>query len=125
MSDEKNKEPVLPADPEQAVKKMIDITKKLNAILDREAMSLATKDAVMFSSLQDDKAKVSQQYQAIADEFSARVNQFRIVDQELLNELERLQSDLKTKATSSQNIMQGLVDRFKDRLIVEDADKPK
>lgn len=112
---------LLPADPFLAVKEMVDITAMLNDLLDREAMALATSDTIMFSALQDEKNMVSKKYEKAANEFTARVESFRGVEKSILDEMEKKQDELQQKAQASQKIMQSIIDRFKERTIIQDA----
>lgn len=114
--------PVLPAGPQDAVQRMIRITEQLNQILDKEAMALATQDTIMFSALQEDKHKISQEYKLAADEFTQRVQTFRVVDKGLLLRMDQIQEELHRKAEASQKIMQGIIDGFKQRTIVQQTE---
>lgn len=114
--------PVLPEGPQEAVQRMIKITEQLNQILDREAMALATQDTIMFSALQEEKHKISQEYKMAADEFTARVQSFRGVNKALLERMDKIQEELHSKAEASQRIMRSIIDGFKQRTVVQQTE---
>ena len=104
MSDQQNEntQPILPPDANAA---------------------MATQDTIGFSNVQIEKSKAVQQYQQAAQEFQTRANAFRRLGKDKLDELETLQLDIKQKTEASQDIMQGMIEKFKKRTVTQKGDK--
>lgn len=85
---------ILPADTSLAIKALIQTTEKLIDISEREAQCIAKNDMVGFTILQDEKNIQSERYVRLAQEFRARLNDFRNADKVQLERLDTLQKTL-------------------------------
>lgn len=89
-----DQEKLLSSDPRQAVEEMIKLTEELIARIEIETNAVAINDGTTFSMNEVNKEHVAELYQKGADEFRARLNEFRGVDKALLAKLEEAQSSL-------------------------------
>lgn len=93
---------VLPTEAAAAVKKMIQMTNELMAMLDGESRSMAMNDAISFSVTEQDKSKAVEAYEKAAREFLKRVGELRQqVDGMLFDQLLDAQAQLKTIAEAN------------------------
>lgn len=94
---------ILPADPTAAVQKLIDLSKHLKIVMEEEARAITLKNEVAMLDAETLKEKLLPQYQQAAQEFSARVEEFRgVVSQSALDELQSLQDALGAVARENQ-----------------------
>lgn len=80
---------LLPSDPHIALKAMIKTTEALIEFSDREAQALAKTDMLNFAIMQDEKTVITERYVQLAQEFQARLEEFRNVDPGLLGRLRK------------------------------------
>lgn len=102
---------LLPSDPHIALKAMIKTTEALIEFSDREAQALAKSDMLNFSIMQDEKTVLTERYVQLAQEFQARLNEFRGADPGLLDRLEKLQIELGDNAKHNN----GIIDRMQKK----------
>ncbi len=102
---------LLPADPSQAIQKLIKTSDLLLGMAERETQSLLQNDILSFGVIQDEKDIVANQYATMSREFRARINEFRRVDQSLLKKLEKAQQQLGEKAKANNEI----VDKMREK----------
>ena len=57
-----------------------------------------------------------------ADEFTERVQSFRGVNVALLERMDKIQEELHSKAEASQRIMKSIIEGFKQRTVVQQAE---
>ena len=86
---------ILPEQAEQALKKMIAITRDMKNIVRRETDALAANDGDALTTAIDQKADLAFMYEDASREFGKRLEEFRTVPLSLLDELDREQKDLK------------------------------
>lgn len=96
----------LPDDRSQALRILIRLSEQLVQLADRETQALVQDDIRSFAILQDEKEKVSTQYERAAGEFHVRLEEFRGSDPALLNRLEKLQEELGEKTKSNTKIVE-------------------
>lgn len=99
---------LLPQDKAQAINKLIRLTQNLSSLADREARALAQNDLITFSVLQDEKTLVAQHYASASEELRLNVNHYRGVDTTLLDRLQDLQGELRTKTDNNNDMVQKL-----------------
>ncbi len=99
---------ILDQDPTQAVAQIIDTVETLIALMDEESRAMTMKDAVGFTAAQEQKNRLSVQYEAMAEEFKARLMEFRGIDRALLDRLDGLQRDLVEKTQGNMKLMESL-----------------
>ena len=85
---------VLSDDPRQAVEEMITITEELVARMEIETNAVATNDGTTFTMNEGNKEHVADIYEKAANEFHARLNEFRQVDKNLIAKLDTAQQSL-------------------------------
>lgn len=102
---------LLPSDPHIALKAMIKTTEALIEFSDREAQALAKTDMLNFAIMQDEKTVITERYVQLAQEFQARLEEFRNVDPGLLGRLEKLQIELGENAKHNN----GIIDRIQKK----------
>lgn len=102
---------LLPRDPVQAIQKMIKISQRLLDMAERETQALLQDDVLSFGVVQDEKDIIVSQYAAMSREFRERLNDFRRVDQSLLQKLEKVQNQLGDKARANNNIVTELKEK--------------
>ena len=85
---------VLPASPEDAINKLIDITEQLMDLMEDESRSVALNDTVLFLSTNKEKDRLAEMYKQAAAEFHTRIEEFRTTDKALIEQLERAQNKL-------------------------------
>lgn len=103
MSAEQN---TLPDDPTEAVKFVTNIAQKLIDVMEQEGRALTMQDGVSFTAAQEDKARLADQYQKSSAEFQRRIMDFRGVDRPLLDKLDAIQRELKTKTEENSAAME-------------------
>src|SRR4051812_29114841 len=85
---------ILPEDAEEAVRKMIAITRSMKELSEKESEVLGTQNLAAMKKLIALKDPLSKAYEAAGVEFHGRVTEFRNVDPELLLELKSEQQAL-------------------------------
>lgn len=80
--------------PEAALQDMIKMTRRLVNLAAREAQALATNDLMSFAIMQDEKNVLAERYVEMSREFRARIEDFRGIDDTILDRLEQIQKDL-------------------------------
>ena len=103
--------PLLPTDSRQALLELIKITQKLVEMADREAQALAQDDMLSFAILQDEKSFITERYIRLCEEFHERVQEFRGVDDTMLNRLDSLQKSLGDKSRANNEIVHEIYTR--------------
>lgn len=103
---------ILPAKPHDAIKAMIAITNELNQMMIKEEKALATQDSISLVILESDKEEKSVQYARAATEFRERMEEFRGIDDLLLNQLEQTQMALGTRAKNNMQQLANLKSRL-------------
>ena len=73
----KQKQPILPNDPAQAVQKMTEITTELANFIEAESNAVAMNDEVSFTMAEGTKTPAAERYHAAAQEFRGRISQIR------------------------------------------------
>lgn len=101
----------LPQDKTQAINTLIQSTKALINIAEREGQLLAQNDMINFYVLQDEKELLAKRYEALSQEFRARLEEFRGIDHALLDRLENAQRTLGEKATHNNEIVEKIRER--------------
>lgn len=96
----------LPADPVQALRHLDGIVTRLLSIMEREAMALARQDALSFTAAQEEKAILSDSYRQCAEEFKARLFEFRDVDRVMLDRLDAKQRELVARTKENMAAME-------------------
>lgn len=94
----------LDADPALALHELIKISKGLIDFADIEMQALVLGDMLRFAYVQQDKEKLAFRYTKASEEFRNRIEEFRGVNPGLLDQLDKLQIELKQR-TQSNNIM--------------------
>ena len=85
---------ILSQDPRQAVEEMIKISEELVARIETESSSVATNDGTTFTMNEMNKEGVANMYHQAANEFRARLGEFKSVDKSLINKLNDVQESL-------------------------------
>ncbi len=86
---------ILPEEAEQALKKMIAVTRDMKNIVKGESDALAANDGDALRTAIDQKADLAFMYGDASREFSKRLEEFRAMPPALLDELDREQKALK------------------------------
>ena len=102
---------ILGDDPNRALHELIRITKQLVECADRESQSLITNDHMQFAFTQQDKERLAEQYAQASEEFRTRLEDFRNVDKSLLDQLDKVQLELKEKTQSNNVLVEQLIKR--------------
>lgn len=87
-----------------ALRELVTISKKLVQLAESEAQALVCGDLLRFACVQQDKESLAVRYAKASEEFRGRLEEFRIADKALLQQLKKLQDDLQEK-TQSNNMM--------------------
>ncbi len=85
---------ILSSEPRQAVEEMLKITEELVARMEMETTAVATNDGTAFTMNEENKEHVADVYAKAADEFHARIHEFRQVDKSLIAKLDAAQKSL-------------------------------
>lgn len=85
---------MLVEDPNLAIKTIIKMTQSLIIMAEKESQALAKNDMLSLAILQDEKETITQRYVKISQEFRTRIEEFRGVDRNELDKLEKLQVEL-------------------------------
>lgn len=93
------------------LQELIRLSKKLLDFAEMETKSLVTNDHMLFAFTQRDKEALAVRYAQASEEFRGRLSDFKRADKRLLNELDRLQGELKQK-TANNN---ALIDQIKTK----------
>lgn len=101
----------LPDDPAQAIGDMIALTEKLTGLMEEENRALISSDSIAFLAALGSKEKTAARYQAAAQEFQARLEDFRGIDPALLDRLEATQNRLGQITRENTAYMKPLNDR--------------
>lgn len=88
------KNPYLETNAVQAVHTLMRLSRKIIDVASRESQSIAMDDMIGFHALQDEKEKLSFEYQQACGEFHKRLSDFRRVDPALISQLEKLQEEI-------------------------------
>lgn len=96
---------ILGTQPNLAMQEMIKISRKLVSLAEQETQKLVQNDLLGFAILQDEKNSMAQRYMQASKEFRTRINEFRSVDQNLLENLNGLQKDLAEKTQANNTIV--------------------
>lgn len=87
-----------------ALRELVAISKKLVTLAESETQALVCGDMLRFACVQQDKESLAVRYAKASEEFRSRLEEFRSADKALLNQLSKLQDDLKQK-TNDNNVM--------------------
>ena len=101
-------EKILPQGSVSAVKTMVEIAESLLDLMDREARALATQDAMSFLTMQDEKNRLVDKYEAATEEFKDRIEDFRAVDNTMLSKLEMVQDKLAKQSLENNELIKRL-----------------
>lgn len=85
---------VLPADPVAAIQMLMDITLEMKQVMEDEARAIALRNEVGMLDAETQKAKILPRYQQAAQEFRARMEEFRKISPSLLDQLQDTQDSL-------------------------------
>ena len=85
---------ILSKDPRQAVEEMIKITEEIEARVEIESNAVAGNDGTTFTTNELNKEYVANMYEQAAAEFRSRLEEFRQVDKNLMQKLEKAQNSL-------------------------------
>lgn len=105
MTDAKN---ILSKDPRQAVQEMLTITEELVARMEIETNAVASNDGTTFTMNEMNKEHVADLYTKAANEFRARLDEFRQVDKNLLGKLDAAQKSLGQSTKNNINLLEKL-----------------
>ncbi len=94
--------------PEEAVREIIALTEKLTALMEEEKRAIISSDSIAFMAALGSKEKNAQRYQSAANQFSARMEEFRSVNPTLLQKLEEAQNALGTITRENTSYMKPL-----------------
>lgn len=97
---------ILPQEPDDAVQKMIDITKECLNFASGEDESITRNDLVHFAVNEQDKGQAYAFYERAAHEFHERLDELKgNVNPILITELQRLQLQLREQAENNNERM--------------------
>ncbi|MCI5060940.1 MAG: hypothetical protein MRY79_07700 [Alphaproteobacteria bacterium] len=85
---------ILSQDPRQAIEEMIKISEELVARIETESSAVANNDGTTFTINEMNKEGVADLYQQAANEFHARLPEFKNVDKSLIAKLDEVQKSL-------------------------------
>ena len=88
-------QPHLPEDPQQAVERMLEITRSMRVIAEAETAALQSRNGLELKTAIDQKADLLFMYDDAAREFAQRIEEFRSIDRRLIDELDGEQIVLK------------------------------
>lgn len=97
---------LLSKDPRQAVEEMIKLTNGLGQLIEVESNAAATNDGTTFTTNELGKEAAIEAYQIAANEFRARIGEFRKVDKSLIAKLEEAQKSLKGSTLSNLKLLE-------------------
>ena len=97
---------ILPHQPIEAVKVVIKVTERLLDLSERETQALVHNDAIRLDIIQDEKEILAGHYATAAQEFRARLNEFRRLDRNLLGKLESIQNELGEKMKQNTDLIE-------------------
>jgi hypothetical protein len=100
-----NTQNILPAHPELAVQKLIDITVDLRKAMQAEERYIATRDEAAMLKAEERKNMLIGQYQKGAEEFRARLENMRTVPPAMLGRLMNEQGLLGDIAQNNQDML--------------------
>jgi len=107
---ELDREHVLDSDPRQAVEEMIKITEELEARIEIESNAVASNDGTTFTTNEMNKEYVAELYERAANEFRTRLNEFKQVDDALLDKLQAAQDSLKHSTENNLGLLAKMQD---------------
>lgn len=110
-----NEQQLLPADKEQAIKVMINITENLINFSERESQVLAKNDMMTLAVMQDEKTLITERYVTLSREFRDRLEEFRGVSPALLDRLETLQNTLSENSRHNNKIIDQIQNKAKKK----------
>lgn len=120
-----NQKTILSEDRIKAIKQLIDLVKRLILLMDQESHALAKQDAVSLAASEEEKIVVTQRYEQACEEFKARLQQFRGVPVQYIDQLESLQKELQEKAKDNVAMMDRLGMKPKEILVSPPEEKSK
>lgn len=97
---------VLPQKTGDAMLTMMKLTQKLIDLSERETQALLQNDAFALNVTQDEKEGAAGRYMKAAQEFRARLEDFRTTDKPTLNRLEVLQNKLGEKMADNKKLIE-------------------
>lgn len=92
---------VLPEDKATAIRHLTKLTKYLIDIAEKECQAILQQDMMAFSIIQFEKEKAAEEYRQSSIAFRTRIEEFRGTDSAILNNLERLQTELAHRMQSN------------------------
>lgn len=92
---------ILPSDPQEAVRLMIDITERLSELMADESEAISYTDKNLFVDANEEKQKLASMYEKAAEEFHKRIAEFKGVDSDLIDHLDREQKKLGDRAQAN------------------------
>lgn len=93
---------ILPENVNDALHRMIELTQEMRHLVDMESAAMIAKDADMLKTAVARKDDLAATYEKAAQEFHARLEEFRGADPAQLEELVNLQGDIKAVAADLQ-----------------------
>ncbi len=94
----------LSSDVNEALRQLVALSKRLVEFTDQETQSLVKQDHLGFALVQRDKERIADRYAQACEEFTERLEEFRVADKGLILQLDSTQSTLREK-TVSNNVM--------------------
>lgn len=94
---------ILPEDTKSALDLMTTITRQMLELVLEEAKILKNNDLQVLGAIQKGKGHLADSYQRAADEFRARMNEFRALGDQHMEQLEALTTQLGKAIRQNQN----------------------
>ncbi|MEM6812524.1 MAG: hypothetical protein AAF549_08685 [Pseudomonadota bacterium] len=113
-------ETILSNDPRQAVEEMIKITQEMEARIEIESNAMATNDGTTFAANEENKEHVATIYEKAANEFHARIREFKQVDKSLIAQLEDAQKSLGQSTKNNLVLLEKLQDALDPQEVTKD-----
>ena len=101
-------ETILSKEPRQAVEEMLKITEELVARIEIETSAVATNDGTTFTMNEMNKEHAANMYTKAANEFHQRIDEFKGVDQGLVDKLEAAQKSLGQTTKNNLSLLEKL-----------------
>ncbi len=106
---------ILPENPTQAARELIKLSQTLVELADRETQALVQGDLLTFNILQDEKELLATRYARSSEEFRERLEEFRTLDRNLLDQMENIQKQLGEKNHSNNTIVARMYQRSEQK----------
>ena len=103
--------PILPKGVNAAIKTIIDIAEELTDIMEKEAKALMMKDHMTFLNAQNEKNRLTGNYEKACAEFKERAEDFKAADAMLVQKLEDAQARLQKQTNDNNEVMERLQEK--------------